>query len=96
MPRWFATNEHIPKEVVNIGEVGVVVSYYGKEGSDTSGVQFRHGERVHQGERGVWEKTLGPGKYPFNTYAGQIIRVPTTNFVLHWITGKSEGHRPPI
>jgi uncharacterized membrane protein YqiK len=91
--RWFASIEHIPKEVVSIGEVGVVVSYYGKQGSDTSGVQFRHGERVHQGERGVWETTLGPGKYPFNTYAGQIIRVPTTNFVLHWITGKSEGHR---
>ena len=90
---WFASIEHIPKEVVNIGEVGVVVSYYGKQGSDTSGVQFRHGERVHQGERGVWETTLGPGKYPFNTYAGQIIRVPTTNFVLHWITGKSEGHK---
>lgn len=91
--RWFATIEHIPKEVVTIGEVGVVVSYYGKQGTDTSGDQFRHGERVHQGERGVWETTLGPGKYPFNTYAGQIIRVPTTNFVLHWITGKSEGHR---
>lgn len=91
--RWFATIEHIPKEVVTIGEVGVVVSYYGKQGTDTSGDLFRHGERVHQGERGVWETTLGPGKYPFNTYAGQIIRVPTTNFVLHWITGKSEGHR---
>jgi uncharacterized membrane protein YqiK len=91
--RWFATIEHIPKEVVNIGEVGVVVSYFGKHGSDTSGVKFRHGERVHEGERGVWEKTLGPSKYPFNTYAGQIIRVPTTNFVLHWITGKTEGHR---
>ena len=91
--RWFATIEHIPKEVVSIGEVGVVVSYFGKHGNDTSGVQFRHGERVHQGERGVWEKTLGPSKYPFNTYAGQIIRVPTTNFVLHWITGKTEGHK---
>jgi uncharacterized membrane protein YqiK len=91
--RWFATIELIPKEVVNIGEVGVVVSYYGKQGSDTSGATFRHGERVHQGERGVWETTLGPGKYPFNTYAGQIIRVPTTNFVLHWITGKSEVHK---
>ena len=33
---------------------------------------------------------FGPGKYPFNTYAGQIILVPTTNFVLHWITGKTE------
>lgn len=91
--RWFATIEHIAKEVVQIGEVGVVVSYYGKQGDDTSGKTFRHGERVHQGERGVWETTLGPGKYPFNTYAGQIIRVPTTNFVLHWITGKTEGHK---
>lgn len=91
--RWFATIEHIAKEVVQIGEVGVVVSYYGKQGDDTSGREFRHGERVHQGERGVWETTLGPGKYPFNTYAGQIIRVPTTNFVLHWITGKTEGHK---
>jgi len=91
--RWFATIEHIPKEVVDIGQVGVVVSYYGKQGNDTSGTLFRHGERVKQGERGVWETTLGPGKYPFNTYAGKIIRVPTTNFVLHWITGRSEGHR---
>ncbi len=91
--RWFATVEYIQKEVVEIGNVGVVVSYYGKAGKDTSGTTFRHGERVHEGERGVWETTLGPGKYPFNTYAGKIIRVPTTNFVLHWITGKSEGHR---
>jgi len=91
--RWFATVEYINKEVVEIGNVGVVVSYYGKAGKDTSGTTFRHGERVHEGERGVWETTLGPGKYPFNTYAGKIIRVPTTNFVLHWITGKSEGHR---
>ena len=46
-----------------------------------------------RGERGVWEKPFGPGKYPFNTYAGQIVFVPTTNFVLHWISGKVEGHR---
>lgn len=90
---WFATVEPKDKEVIDIGQVGVVVSYYGKAGDDTSGKTFRHGERVHQGERGVWENTLGPGKYPFNTYAGKIMRVPTTNFVLHWITGKTEGHK---
>ena len=60
---------------------------------DLSGVAFRHGERVAEGERGVWERPLGPGKYPFNTFAGSIVFVPTTNFVLHWITGKSEAHR---
>ncbi len=91
--RWFATVEMIPKTVVPIGYVGVVVSYYGRVGRDLSGDAFRHGERVAEGERGVWERPLGPGKYPFNTYAGQIVMVPTTNFVLHWITGKTEAHR---
>jgi uncharacterized membrane protein YqiK len=91
--RWFATVEIIPKMIVPIGYVGVVVSYYGPPGKDLSGEAFRHGERVARGERGVWEKPLGPGKYPFNTYAGQVILVPTTNFVLHWITGRTEAHR---
>ena len=91
--RWFATIEVIPKTVVPVGYVGVVVSYYGPPGQDVSGDAFRHGERVARGERGVWDKPFGPGKYPFNTYAGQIIFVPTTNFVLHWITGKSEAHQ---
>lgn len=91
--RWFAKVELIPKTVVPIGYVGVVVSYYGRQGTDLSGSAFRHGERVAEGERGVWERPLGPGKYPFNTFAGSIVLVPTTNFVLHWITGKSESHR---
>lgn len=91
--RWFATIELIPKTVVPIGYVGVVVSYFGRAGLDRSGIEFRHGERVAEGERGVWDKPLGPGKYSFNTYAGNIVHVPTTNFVLHWITGKSESHR---
>src|SRR5262249_19899992 len=91
--RWFASVELIPKTLVPVGYVGVVVSYYGRPGRDVSGEAFRHGERVAEGERGVWERPLGPGKYPFNTYAGQIILVPTTNFVLNWITGWSESHR---
>jgi uncharacterized membrane protein YqiK len=91
--RWFATIEQIPKTVVPIGYVGVVVSYYGRAGSDLSGEAFRHGERVTEGERGVWERPYGPGKYAFNTYAGNIVLVPTTNFVLHWVTGRSETHR---
>jgi len=91
--RWFATVELHPKTVIPIGYVGVVISYHGPIGKDLSGDAFRHGERVARGERGVWEKPLGPGKYPFNTYAGQIVLVPTTNFVLHWITGRSESHR---
>jgi uncharacterized membrane protein YqiK len=91
--RWFTTVEIIPKTVVPVGYVGVVVSYHGRVGRDVSGDAFRHGERVAEGERGVWQRPLGPGKYPFNTYAGQIILVPTTNFVLNWITDWSEAHR---
>src|SRR5207253_2411190 len=64
--RWFATVEVVPKTVVPIGYVGVVVSYYGRTGTDTSGIHFRHGERVAEGERGVLDKPLGPGKYGFN------------------------------
>ena len=91
--RWFATLESIPKTIIPIGYVGVIVSYYGRIGADLSGQSFRHGERVAEGERGVQEKPLGPGKYAFNTYAGQIVLVPTTNFVLHWVTGRTEAHR---
>lgn len=91
--RWFASVEMVPKTVVPIGHVGVVVSYYGRTGRDLSGDAFRHGEQVAEGERGVWKQPLGPGKYAFNVYAGNIVLVPTTNFVLHWITGRSETHR---
>ncbi|MBN1911331.1 MAG: hypothetical protein JW818_16430 [Pirellulales bacterium] len=92
--RWFATIEKIPKTIVPIGYVGVVVSYHGKAGHDVSGDAFRHGERVAEGDRGVQARTLCPGKYPFNTFAGHIHLVPTTNVVLHWITGRvEESHR---
>lgn len=91
--RWFATVDAVPKTIVPIGHVGVIVSYFGAAGSDVSGATFRHGERVADGERGVRETPLGPGKYAFNPYAGNIILVPTTNFVLHWVTGRTEAHR---
>ncbi len=91
--RWFTSVEITAKTVVPIGYVGVIVSYFGKAGRDVTGDSFRHGERVGEGERGVRQMPLGPGKYPFNTYAGSIILVPTTNFVLHWITGRTETHR---
>lgn len=58
--RWFATVRRIPKTIVPIGHVGVVVSDYGQQGRDLSGTAFRDGERVEEGERGVWEKALGP------------------------------------
>jgi uncharacterized membrane protein YqiK len=45
------------------------------------------------GSRGVWNKPLLPGKYAFNTYAGKVITVPTTNFVLKWAKETIGMHR---
>jgi len=82
--RLFATIEMVQKTVIEVGHVGVVVSYTGETGADTSGESYRHGELVDRGTRGVWSEPLLPGKYAFNTYAGKILIVPTTNFILKW------------
>ncbi len=90
--RLFGTVEVIPKITVPVGFAGVVVSYIGPKGADTSGEEYRHGELVPQGNRGVWNEALLPGKYAFNTYAGSIVMVPTTNIILKWVRGDSGEH----
>jgi len=91
--RLFATVELVKKTVIEVGTVGVVVSYTGRYGADMSGDAYRHGELVEPGTRGVWNKPLLPGKYAFNTYAGKVITVPTTNFVLKWLKEATGPHR---
>ncbi len=91
--RLFATVELIPKTVVDVGTVGVVVSYTGSLGTDVSGQEYRHGELVAPGSRGVWSDPLLPGKYAFNTYAGKVLMVPTTNFILKWTKGEVGSHK---
>lgn len=91
--RLFATVEMIPKTIVEVGHVGVVVSYTGAHGSDLSGAEYSHGELVQRGERGVWSEPLLPGKYAFNAYAGKVILVPTTNFILKWNRREVGAHR---
>jgi uncharacterized membrane protein YqiK len=91
--RLFATVERIPKTVVEVGQVGVVVSYTGAIGVDTSGESYRHGELVNNGSRGVWSDPLLPGKYAFNTYAGRVTMVPTTNFILKWESNAIGSHK---
>jgi len=91
--RLFATVEMIQKTVIEVGNVGVVVSYTGETGEDLSGKEYRHGELVTRGKRGVWEEALLPGKYAFNTYAGKVVSVPTTNFILKWISSQTGAHK---
>lgn len=91
--RLFATVEYRPKTVVPIGFVGVVVSFFGKEGVDTTGEDYRHGELVGAGCKGVLEKPLMPGKYAFNTDAGKVVLVPTTNIILKWNKSEIGDHK---
>jgi uncharacterized membrane protein YqiK len=41
----------------------------------------------------VWSEPLLPGKYAFNTYAGKILIVPTTNFILKWDQSNVGPHK---
>lgn len=91
--RLFATVDFIPKTVVPVGSVGVVVSYIGRAGADRSGEGYSHGELVDNDCRGVWKEPLLPGKYAFNTYAGKIQLVPTTNFILKWTPEVTDLHK---
>lgn len=91
--RLFATVEFRPKTVVPIGFVGVVVSFFGKEGVDTTGNEYKHGELVGEGCKGVLEKPLMPGKYAFNTDAGKVVLVPTINIILKWNKDEIGSHK---
>lgn len=91
--RLFATVEFRPKTVVPIGFVGVVVSFFGKEGVDTTGDDYKHGELVGEGCKGVLAKPLMPGKYAFNTDAGKVVLVPTTNIILKWNKDEIGSHK---
>ncbi len=91
--RLFATVEVIPKTIVEVGFVGVIVSYTGEQGGDLSGEDYKHGEMVQKGFKGVWSTPLMPGKYAFNTYAGKVILVPTTNIILKWNKDEVGVHR---
>ncbi len=90
---WFAKLEMVKMTEIPIGHVGVVISYVGEEGKDLSGVEFKHGNIVAKGNKGVWAEPLGPGKYPINPYIMKVEMVPTTNLVLNWASARSESHQ---
>ena len=90
---WFARAEMVKMTEIPIGHVGVVISYVGSDGVDLSGVEFKHGNIVAKGSKGVWAEPLGPGKYPINPYIMKVELVPTTNLVLNWATARSEAHQ---
>ena len=65
----------------------------GTEGIDTTGADYKHGELVETGCKGVLAKPLMPGKYAFNTDAGKVVLVPTTNIILKWNKSEMGTHK---
>lgn len=88
---WFAQVEQVPMVQIPIGYVGVVISFVGKTHEDVSGSEFKHGDLVIAGHKGVWVTPLYPGKHPLNTRVMKVELVPTTNIVLNWAT-RTEAH----
>jgi uncharacterized membrane protein YqiK len=88
---WFVQVEQVPMVQIPIGYVGVVISFVGKAHVDVSGVEFKHGDLVETGHKGVWVTPLYPGKHPINTRVMKVELVPTTNIVLNWAS-RSEAH----
>lgn len=91
MNPWFVQVEQVPMVQIPIGYVGVVISYVGKAHVDVSGLEFKHGDLVEQGHKGVWVTPLYPGKQPLNTRVMKVELVPTTNIVLNWAS-RTEAH----
>jgi uncharacterized membrane protein YqiK len=88
---WFAQVEQVPMVQIPIGYVGVVISFVGMAHEDVSGVEFKHGDLVVAGHKGVWVTPLYPGKHPINTRVMKVELVPTTNIVLNWAS-RTEAH----
>ena len=91
--RLFATVEIVEKTVVPMGYTAVVNSFSGEDGEDISGDDYKHGELVEKGCKGIWAKSLQPGKYALNTQAMNISLVPTTNIILKWEKGNQGDHK---
>ena len=89
---WFVLVEQVDMIYIPIGYVGVVNSFVGPEGKDTSGDSFKHGNIVKKSQKGVWEEPLDPGKHPVNIYTHAVEVVPTTNIVLNWANSRTEAH----
>ncbi len=88
---WFVRVEQVPMTQIPIGYVGVVISFIGKAHEDISGPDFKHGDLVHTGHKGVWAAPLFPGKHPINTRVMRVELVPTTNIILNW-SDRTEAH----
>lgn len=88
---WFAMIEQVPMVEVCIGECGVVTSFVGDEGDDTTNSDV-NAKIVQTGKKGIWADPLGPGKHPLNIRVCKVDKVPTTQILLNWADNESSAH----
>lgn len=88
---WFATIEKVKMTLVDIGKCGVVTSYVGEKGEDTSDSKV-NAKIVENGFKGIWKEPLGPGKHPINTKTYKVDMVPTNQITLSWADSRSNAH----
>lgn len=88
---WFAMIEQVPMVEVCIGECGVVTSFVGDEGEDTTNSDV-NAKIVKNGKKGIWADPLGPGKHPINIRVCKVDKVPTTQILLNWADNESSAH----
>lgn len=86
----FATVKHEKMFKVPVWYCWVINSFIGDEWEDTTWTTFTHGRIVKVGQKWIWNKTLDPGQYPYNSDLMELILVPTTNIVLNWNNSVSE------
>ena len=65
-----------------------------RDGNDLSGDDYRHGELVEQRRARRLERAAAARQVRVQHYAGKVIMVPTTNFILKWNRGRDR--RPPV
>lgn len=88
---WFANVQKIPMTEVKIGNCGVVTSFVGLEGDDTS-EDTVNASIVANGQKGIWKDPLQPGMHPINTKICDVAVVPTIQILLSWAESTSQAH----
>lgn len=88
---FFASIEIVPMTIVEIGKCGVVTSYVGEDGVDTSDSKV-NAKIVEKGFKGIWKEPLGPGKHPVNIKTYKVDMVPTNQITLSWADSRTNAH----
>lgn len=76
---WFVRVEQVPLVEILAEQVGVIISYVGKDN------ESKNDDRLSkEGEKGIQRKPLLPGKYAINRRIKSVHVVPTNQIILNW------------